>query len=128
MFQSDRKLFHEGTGGVFLPIFLLITGHRGVVTRSKRGKIMVTRGYYINLVELRGNPPATFGRKGNYCDPSGAAVPLAPTTGPKKIKRRACVLGMGCGHLASASYLNLEPVGARGNVSPRRVFPILPYI
>ena len=32
----------------------------------------------------------------------------------KKGKKKVCVLGMGCGHLASASELNLGQVGARG--------------
>ena len=40
-----------------------LSGHCGVGTRSKGGKMMVMRGYYINLVELGGHTPATFGQK-----------------------------------------------------------------
>lgn len=36
------------------------------------------------------------------------------------------MLGKGCGHLASASQLNLGYCGARGDASPGRILPIPP--
>ena len=42
-------------------------------------------------------------------------------------KKKARVLGMGCGHLASASELNLKQVGARGSASRGRVLPVTPF-
>ena len=84
--------------------------------------MVVTRGYYVNLVKLRGIPPAIFGQQGEFVKPLlRAAVPLAPTTCPQETKNVAGVLGMGCSHLTSASELNSEPVGARGNASLGRV-------
>ena len=42
-------------------------------------------------------------------------------------KKKMFVLGKGCGHLASASELNLGQFGARGGVSRGRVLPIPQY-
>ena len=85
--------------------------------------MVVTRGYYINLVELRGYTPAIFGQKEDFVRPLLCGGAVSPNNVPEK-KKKAGVLGMGCGHLAGASKLNSEPVGARENASRGRVLPI----
>ena len=67
---------------------------------------LVTRGYSINIVDMRGQArPIIMVKRGESQDPSCAAVPLAPTRCPKKTKKKKVrVLGMGCGHLASAPW------------------------
>ena len=89
-------------------------------------EMVVTRILNINFADLRGHTPPTCGQKGDPEDPSWAAVPLAPTTCSKK-KQKVCVLGKGCGHLASASKLNLGQFGARRGASRGRVLPIPPF-
>ena len=42
-------------------------------------------------------------------------------------KKKVCVLGKGCGHLASASDLILGLFGARGGASRGRVLPAPPF-
>ena len=86
----------------------------------------VTQGYYYTIfVDLRGHTPAIFGQKGNYfdCCPLLCGGGVCPNDVLEK-KKKAGMLGMGCGHLASASELNPEPVGASENASRGRVFPI----
>ena len=46
--------------------------------------MVVARGYYKQIIEFQGSTPAIFGQKGESFNPSCAAVPLAPTTCPKK--------------------------------------------
>ena len=55
---------------------------------------------------LRGHTPATCCQKGGSFRPSSAAVPLGRRT--YSIKKTLCVLGMGCGRLASASEFHFE--------------------
>ena len=51
-----------------------------------------------------------------------------PQQRARKKTKKACVLGMGCGHLASASWLNLRQVGARGSASHGRTcFAYAPF-
>ena len=78
--------------------------------------MMVTQRYCINVVEIK---------RGRYFDTSCGPVPLASTTCPEN--KKAGVVGMGCGHLGSASDLNSEPVGACGSASRGRVLPIPPF-
>ena len=42
-------------------------------------------------------------------------------------KKKLYVLGMGCGHLASASELHLGQVGTRGSASVGLILPIPPF-
>ena len=81
-------------------------GHAGVLHKFSR----ITGAY----------PPSN-----NREEPFCATGPLAPTTCPPP-KKKVRVLGMGCGHLASASELNLKQVGARGSASRGHVLPIPP--
>ena len=67
-------------------------------------------------------PPQHVVEKGDPFDPSRATVPFAPTTCPKKKMLR--VLGMGCGHLVSASDWNLKQAGARRSAFRDRVLPV----
>ena len=64
--------------------------------------MVVTRGYYIDLVELRGNTPAIFGQKGKVVKPFLCGGAVSPYNVPEKKKKKAGALGRGCGHLASA--------------------------
>ena len=86
---------------------------------------VVTTGYVFGQVggndghqgvlhkQLRcGGTPAPRGR---YSSPNNV---------PEKKKENVCVLGMGCGHLASPSGMNLGPVWARGSASRGRVLAI----
>lgn len=57
-------------------------------------------------------PPHLVVKRGDCFAPSCAVAPLGPRTPPKKNKKGGCVLGMGCGGLASASELLLTQVGA----------------
>ena len=68
-------------------------------------------------------PPQHVVKRGDLFDLWCATVPFAPTTCPKK-KEKLHVLGMGLGHLASASGLNLKQAGARGSAFRGRVLPI----
>ena len=51
---------------------------------------------------------------------------VSPNNVLEEIKK-VCVLGKGCGHLASASELNLGQFGAHGGASRRRVLSIPPF-
>ena len=84
---------------------------------------MVTRGYYINLVELRGHTPPNMWSKGRIRLTLPAPRCCHPSNAPETNVR---VLGMGCGHLASGSKLILRQVGARGSVLPRERFAYHP--
>ena len=95
-------------------------------TQSKGVKIVVTGGYYINLVEFRGNSPAMFGQQGEFVRPLLRGGADSPNNVSEKRKKKAGVLDMACGHLASASKFNSDPVGARGNASRGRVLLIPP--
>ena len=43
--------------------------------------MVATRGYYINLVELRGNTPAIFEIKGDFFRPFPHGVAISPNKG-----------------------------------------------
>lgn len=109
---------------MFIPVSgTVISGPRGVVIQSKGGKMVVKRGYYINLVQLLGNTPAKLGQKGELFRSLLRGGAVSPKTCPKKIEK-AGVLGIGCGHLTSVLDLNSEPVGPRGNASRGGVLPL----
>ena len=69
------------------------------------GEMLITRGYYIYRVEMREHiPPNMFNsRKGGSLRPIPRRGAVSPINVPPKNTKRVCVLGMGCGHLASAS-------------------------
>ena len=79
---------------------------------------------HAGVIQIFSRFAGTCGQKGGSLRPSCAAVPLAPTTCSKE---KVYMLGKGCGHVASASELNLGQFGARGGASRGRVLPILPF-
>ena len=87
---------------------------------------MVTRGYYMILVDLRGHTPPTSklsGQKGEPVRPRVRRGPVNPNN-----KKKVRVLGKVCGHLASASELLLGRSGVRARASRGRVWPISPNV
>ena len=72
---------------------------------------------------LRGHTPPTCGQKGESLAPIVRRGPVSPNDVLKK-KEKVHVLGKVCGHLASASELNLEQSGARAGASRGRVWLI----
>ena len=62
---------------------------------------MVTRGYYIKIVQMRGHTTPICSQKGGSLRPLPTRGAVNPNNVPEKNKVR--VLGMGCGYLASAS-------------------------
>ena len=75
---------------------------------------------------FRGHTPATCGQKGGSFCPLQRRGPGRPKNVLGRKKITVCVLGMGCGRLASASELHLRQVGARGNACRARVLSISP--
>ena len=53
--------------------------------------------------------------------------PVSPNNVLEKKEKKVCVLGKGCGHLTSASELNLRQLGVRRGASRGRVLPIPPF-
>lgn len=83
-----------------------ISGHRGGVTRSKGEKMVVTPGYYVNIVELGGEYHCDiWSEVGIILTPPvwRCRLPQQSTPPPQK----AGVLGMGWG-LLLASALDLD--------------------
>ena len=73
---------------------------------------------------MRGRTSSTCSQKGGSLRPLLRRGAVSPNDVPEK---KVCVLGMGCGNLASASELTLKQVGPRGSVSHGRVLPIAPF-
>ena len=99
---------------------------RGIIS-VKWGKRTVTRGEYTNLVDLRGHTPPTCGQKGGSLRPLVRRGPVKPQQRARKRNRKVCVLGKVCGHLASASKLNLGQSGVRAGASRGSVWRIPPF-
>ena len=89
-------------------------------------EMVVTRILNINFADLRGHTPPTCGQKGRSVRPLVRRGPVSPNNVFEK-RRKVCVLGKGCGHLTSASELNLGQFGARGGASRGRFLPIPPF-
>ena len=90
----------------------------------KWGEMLVTRGFHINVVEMRGHTPPSCRQMRGYLRPLLRQCAVGPNNVSEK---KVCVLGMGGGHLASASKLSLRHVEARGSASRGRVLPISPF-
>ena len=88
-----------------------IDGHAGVIRQFSR---------------FAGAYPPTCGQKVRSLRPLVRRGPVSPNNALDK-KRNVCVLGKDCGHLASASELNLGQFGARWGASRGRVSPIPPF-
>ena len=93
--------------------FRLLLGRSPVVMKGndfgRGGEVFVTRGYYTNLVELRGRTiPPTCGQNGGSFRPLLRLGADSPNNEPKKKKKKKHVrfFRIGCGHLASASELS----------------------
>ena len=87
---------------------------------------MVTLGYYIKFSRFAGAyPPPNTSSTGGSLRPLVRRGPVSPNNVLEK--KKVCVLGKVCGHLASASELNLGQFGARGGASSVRVLPIPPF-
>ena len=78
------------------------------------------------MADLRRHTPPACGQKGGFIRPLVCRGPVSPNNVLEK-KEKVCVLGKGCGHLASASELKLVQFGARGGASRGSVFPIPPF-
>ena len=76
---------------------------------------------------MRGNTPRTCSQDGGSLRPLLRRGAVRLNNVPQKKEEKLCMLGMGCGHLASASQLNLRQVGARGSASRGRVLPMPPF-
>ena len=87
-------------------------GHAGVIHKFSR-----VAGAY---------PPNMWSKGGILWTPPSRRC-RSPQQRARKKKKKLRVLGMGCGHLASASELNLKQVGARGKASRGRILPIPPF-
>ena len=74
---------------------------------------------------LRGHTLPNMWSKGGSLKPLVRRGPVSPNDVLKK-KEKVHVLGKVCGHLASASELNLEQSGARAGASRGRVWTIPP--
>ena len=75
---------------------------------------------------MREHTPLTRGQKGESVRPLVRRGPVSPNDVLEKIEK-VRVLGKVCGHLASASELNLGQFEARGGASRGRVLPIPPF-
>ena len=98
-------------------------------------KMMLRKGVIqvkITSVIVGPYPPApTFIQKGGFFCPFFCPLlrhgAVNPNYVPKKEKQNVFMLGMGCGHLASASeQFKLMQVGARTGTSRGPVFPTRP--
>ena len=76
---------------------------------------------------LRGHTLPNMWSKGGSLKPLVRRGPVSPNDELEKTKKKVCVLGKVCGHLASASELNLGKPGARVGASRGRVWPIPPF-
>ena len=92
---------------------------RGMIS-VKWGERMVTLGYYIKFSRFAGAyPPPNTSSTGGSLRPLVRRGPVSPNNVLEK--KKVCVLGKVCGHLASASELNLGQSGARAGASRGRV-------
>ena len=90
-----------------------------------RGKDGHARVIHI-FSRFPGTYPPICGQKGVSVRPLVRRGPVSLNSVLEK-KKRVCVLGKVCGHLASASELNLGQSGARSGASRGRVWPIPPF-
>ena len=84
-------------------------------------------GVIHNLVDLPGQTPPTCGQKGESLRPLMRRGPARPNSVLEKKQKNVCVLGKVCGHLASASGLNLGQSGTRAGASHGRVWLVPPF-
>ena len=83
-------------------------------------------GVIHKLINFAGAYPPNIWSKGVIPKTPRALRSRWPQQRARK-KKKVCVLLKGCGHLASASELNLEQFEARGGASRGRVLPLPPF-
>ena len=83
-------------------------------------------GVIHKFCRFGGHTPPTRGQKGGSLRPLVRRGPVSPNNVLEK-KKKVHVLGKVCGHLASASELNLGQSGVHAGASRGRVWPIPPF-